>query len=1312
MITDMKKHIILTLVITLISIHISAMPHYFTTFDMKSGLSNNYASSIIQDKYGMIWIGTRNGLNRYDGNSFISYYSSNEEGNLINSQVNALTLSPDNELYISTHQGLERYDYENDMFVCLDFTRGVRVNNALFDNKKNIWTTINGYSLVKYNTKTGLSITYQLNGEDITRIYITTKGRVWACSRKDIAYFDEESNTFIPIDIPSENNLNIMDITAIWVSDNESTIIVGTTMDGIKRIDLDAGIVQDIVHKSENTPTYARSLYRHGNKIYCATGNGIYIYNLETSLVEEIIKKNRNDIYSLSSNAIRSILIDDEDGLWACTDDGGISYAPAYSAFNRYYEITHSNTIHGEIIHDICQDDYGNIWIGTEDSGVNQYNIASGEFKYFDDSNGLSQDCIHGLVPIGRMLWVGTHLNGIDLLDIRSGRVINHYNLTGGLRNNSIIVYMYKTMEDELLVATTLGLYKYNPQKDAFEIQDLTFTERAQTICEDHEGTLWVGSTTGNLNRKRRGEEVFQSFFVDSLIINSQASINHIIEDHNHNLWLATSIGLYMLDNKTTETKVYRLNREGTGKITYRIEEDSQNSLWVSTADGLIKFNTKTNTYETFRQEHGLPTNQFNYNSSLTMSDGKMYFGTLRGMIGFYPEDISMIIGQSKQYITALHILNEGNNEETVINLLNQEHITLKNKNSTFYIEFVSPEYRKMGRLTYSYNMQGSSEQWITTNSNKAYYSGLHSGKYIFQLKASNLSGDWNNQPKILEIIILPPWFHTTLAHIVYFILGILAIILFILSLKWQNRKKMKMLIDGFENEKEKEIYRSKIDFFINVAHEIRTPLTLIKLPLEKVINDIELPKEAEKYLTVIQKNTDRLNDLIDQLLDFRKTETDGYKLNFTSHDIIAIIDEMFARFYTTGEARSITMLFTPPVKEFYAYIDKEAFTKIISNLLNNAIKYAGKNVIIKFFIPNDNHFAIDIINDGEPIKSGVRELIFTPFYRAENADSRPGTGLGLPLAASLAKMHGGTLTLEDTDNGMTLFRLLLPTNHPEAISFKIKEEELPAIQESEITYPILQSRETILIVEDNEEMRIFVADMLKENYNIVLASQGKDALQCLRQQAINLIITDVMMPVMDGFELLKEVKTHIEFSHIPVVVLTARSTFEARIEGLSLGADAYIDKPFSIDLLKAQIKNLLDNRNNIRMYYLNTPMANVKTMAYSKTDEEFLIQLDSIINEHLDDMDLNVEKIADMMNLSRPTLYRKISAISQVTPNKFINIIRLKKAAELLQNSKMKVYEVSEAVGFSSQSYFSRAFLEQFGITPSQYIKTCQAND
>ena len=520
------------------------------------------------------------------------------------------------------------------------------------------------------------------------------------------------------------------------------------------------------------------------------------------------------------------------------------------------------------------------------------------------------------------------------------------------------------------------------------------------------------------------------------------------------------------------------------------------------------------------------------------------------------------------------------------------------------------------------------------------------------------------------------------------------------------------MLIDGFENEKEKEIYRSKIDFFINVAHEIRTPLTLIKLPLEKVINDIVLPKDAEKYLTVIQKNTSRLNNLIDQLLDFRKTETDGYKLNFVNHDIIAIIDEMFARFYTTGEARSITMLFAPPVKEFYAYIDKEAFTKIISNLLNNAIKYADKKVVIKFFIPSDNHFAIDIMNDGEPIKSGVRELIFKPFYRAENAKSRQGTGLGLPLAASLAKMHGGTLTLEDTDNGMTLFRLLLPTNHPEAISFKIKEEELPAIQESEITYPILQSRETILIVEDNEEMRIFVADMMKENYNIVLASQGKEALQCLRQQIINLIITDVMMPVMDGFELLKEVKTHIEFSHIPVVVLTARSTFEARIDGLSLGADAYIDKPFSIDLLKAQIKNLLDNRNNIRMYYLNTPMANVKTMAYSKTDEEFLIQLDNIINEHIDDVDLNVEKIADMMNLSRPTLYRKISAISQVTPNKFINIIRLKKAAELLQKGEMKVYEVSEAVGFSSQSYFSRAFFEQFGITPSQYIKTCQAND
>jgi DNA-binding response OmpR family regulator/nitrogen-specific signal transduction histidine kinase len=527
-----------------------------------------------------------------------------------------------------------------------------------------------------------------------------------------------------------------------------------------------------------------------------------------------------------------------------------------------------------------------------------------------------------------------------------------------------------------------------------------------------------------------------------------------------------------------------------------------------------------------------------------------------------------------------------------------------------------------------------------------------------------------------------------------------------------QNRKKVDQSIKQLEYKNEKELHQAKINFFINVAHEIKTPLSLIIGPLDKVISNNKLPDDTQNYLSIMDKNAKHLLKLVDQLLDFRKTELQGYRLNFGKIDIVSTLYENFNLFKDAAEQNKLSFDITTNTKQLYISADEEACVKILSNLLLNAIKYAKTQILVSFnYNEGDEYFTIDVKNDGQQIPKAIKDKIFEPFFRGGNAEYKPGTGLGLPLARSLTEMHLGTLTLLDTDNELITFRLHLPVNQANSnnLNEKVEEKIKPiSLIQQKYTYDI--SKPTILIVEDNEEMKNFVGHEVNSLYNVLTASNGEDALSMLNELSIQLIVSDIMMPVMDGFSLLKKVKTDLDYSHIPVILLTAKNTVQSRLEGLESGADAYIEKPFSVDILLAQITNLLNNRESIRSYYFNSPIANLKSMAYTKADEIFLENLNEIIVKNISNTHLDVEMIAEQMNMSRPTLYRKIKAISDLTPNDLVRICRLKKAAEFILQGRLSLSEISEKVGFSSQSYFSRSFSKQFEISPSEYAnKTVQ---
>lgn len=922
----------------------------------------------------------------------------------------------------------------------------------------------------------------------------------------------------------------------------------------------------------------------------------------------------------------------------------------------------------------------------------------------------LSHTNIRGLAASGDNLWIGHVIHGIDLMDIRTRKVIKHYDLLKDAQTvkNSTVRCIKVLREGEVLVGTEDGIFRYDYLNDRFVYAPQFPPFAVNCLYEDRSGKIWLGmfnrsyyfNTTSNTGMYLQ---------YDKLNTQRHNSVNDACEDKAGNMWFATVEGVIKYDFQTGESLHYTVKNGMPSNVAFRILPDDNNCLWISTANGLVCLDTQTEEIMTYTEAHGLVTRQFNYNSAFKDEDGTLYFGSIKGFIHFKPTDIRPAAEKMDVRISSLEIQN-GMGGRKIINsssLSEVGSITLNHDQSSFNINFSVLNFIAPGSIQYAYRMVNLDKDWIALGErNIVYFTDLHPGEYTFEVRAANLSNSWGDEITRLHVRVLPPWWASRPAYVIYSILALMIIIYLIIYWRRKERKKMAYNMQIFENNKEKELYQAKIDFFINIAHEIRTPLTLIKNPLERLLKSEKIGEKENNSLLLMDKNVSRLLSLVNQLLDFRKTEIEGYRLNFVRTEVVSLLSETAKRFQDIATENNLLLNLDLSVQELYVFVDREALTKIMSNLFSNAVKYAAKSIVVRLHLSADYEtFMIDFINDGVPVPTEMRDKIFEPFYRIKGNEDKPGTGLGLPLARSLAEMHHGTLALIDFSNQQTLFRITLPVKQTGAVK-TTEEEPQPQISQPKLSYIVEEGRPTVLIVEDNKEMSAFIADEVNENYNVLLAANGSEALELLKKQSIQLIISDVMMPVMDGFALLQQVKSDIEFSHIPVILLTAKNTMQSRLEGLELGADAYIDKPFSTSLLMVQISNLISNRDNIRKFYFNSPIANMKSMAYTKADENFLEKLNDIINENIGNPELDVNKIADLMHLSRPTLYRKIRAISDLTPNELIKISRLKKAAELLLQGNMKIYEISETVGFSSQSYFWSAFIKQFGMSPSKYAK------
>jgi ligand-binding sensor domain-containing protein/signal transduction histidine kinase/DNA-binding response OmpR family regulator len=1298
-----------------------AQTYYFKHYQVEHGLSNNTIYSSLQDKKGFLWIGTKDGLNRFDGYSFkVFRHNPRDSESLSNNIVHTISLDQDGSLWVGTDQGVDHYNPNTENFTHLKIGNEA-VRCILQDNYDNCWF-VSGTAIMKYNKKNQKTTNYKpyQNFEATSLAFIY--GTLWASSTYGtLEKLNYASRTFTSYSVFDKSPIVASNfIEKIYYAGNNK-IFIGTANQGFKEFDCTTNTYVDrLTYNVDKTEVYVRDFVKYNdNEYWIATESGLFIYNLSKGTFTNI-KKHYNDPYSLSDNAIYVLYKDMEGGIWAGTYFGGINYYPKqHSLFNKYYP-AEKNTLQGNVVREICKDMYGNFWLGTEDNGLNKLSPDKSTWTHYYPGllNGISNSNIHGLLADGRYLYIGTFERGLNIFNIKTGKVERVFVAGAGnkaLKSNFIVTFI-KTRSGLVLVATTRGLYKYDPDKKEFTLADkIPPNDFVYSMIEDHNGMVWIGTVRDGIYcydfNKNTSYKLPDNYPVKNAL--NTSVVNGIFEDSNNNLWFTTEgLGLWFYDTDHQSFKYFDTSNGMPSDYTFRVLEDNNKNIWVSTSRGLISINLNNSDMKVYTKVNGLLSDQFNYNSAYKDADGTMYFGCVRGMVSFNPALFTKNEFVAPVFITGFQVHNKeilvkGADSLLKHSIICTKKIKLNHNQSSFSIDFASLSFPSPEMTQYKYIMKGLDRGWTTLKTNrKVYFTQLSPGHYTFLVKAANNNGAWTNKETTIEIEITPPLWESFWAYITYTLVFLITVYYLLRRYHKNIRQNNERLIQKLESDKEKELYNAKIEFFTNVAHEIRTPLTLIKAPMEKVMKRAAEVPEIQGNLKIMERNTDRLLDLTNQLLDFRKTETSGFSLNFVKSDINELLADTFLQFKTMAEQKNISYELRRPGKLLYAYIDIEAFTKIISNLINNALKYASTTVEVILVKPKkmDTAFIIVVKSDGYLIPVELRNRIFEPFFRMKESEKQTGTGIGLSLSRSLSELHKGSLFLSDPLDNFNIFTLALPI-HQE------KEFDLHHIPDDYQYTGIVNRKENfdlmkplILMVDDNPEILDFLEDELAEKYAVIRAMNGHEALEKIEAENIHLIICDVMMPVIDGFEFCKRIKTNFEHSHIPIILLTARNTLQSKIEGLEVGADAYIEKPFSPEHLQVQIANLLINRNKIKDYFASSPMAHIKTMAYSKPDESFLDKLNSVIYKNIQDASLDVEHIASLMNMSKPTLYRKVKAISNLTINELINITRLKCAAKLLEEGDYKIYEVANMVGYSSQSHLGRNFLKQFGTTPTDY--------
>ena len=1296
--------------------------YYFDHYTIDNGLSQNTVTTIFQDSKGFMWFGTKNGLNRFDGYTFKVFSRGTQPHTLGNSSIYCIAKDSDNNLWIGTDVGAYIYNPHIDSFSFFDKelpsggSLSYDISKIVFFQNQ-IWFKT-GFDLFIYDPTKGFihsELLRQLKA--LTRHtpsdVITDGQTIWlSIPRYGIVKYDgiRFTTLYNDSDFPTSK---------ILVKNNK--VYIGTSNKGLIILDLikDQTRQLDLPTTDQENPLI-HCLVEIDNQIWIGTENGIYIV---TNGDITNIQHRQNDPYSLSNNAVYAIFQDQDKGIWIGSYFGGIDYAPRHKLnFEKYYPYSGKNSISGFRIREICQDKKGNLWIATEDAGLNHYDTHTNTFTtYSQHTPGiqLSYYNIQCLHLVNDQLWIGYFHKGIDVLDLRTKRITHYEASVEPTLNNNDIFSISSDQSGQIWIGTSTGVFLFDEKRKKFKKFDEVGTYYISDILQDSEGYIWFSSyNIGAIRFNPRTKSIKKFTYNpnDSTSI-CYSRITTMFEDQEGQLWFGSEDGgLCLYDKKSEKFKRITTNDGLPSNVVHKILEDKYHKLWISTNNGLANYDPETGSIQTYNTSNGLICKQFNYNSGIATDDGKLYFGNIRGLIAFVPEYFAPREESKHVVLTKFQIFNqdvEPQNEGTPI--LTQaipyaSQARLSYKDTSFNIEFSSLDYASKESNQYAYILEGVDKDWVYTNNRQVSYSNIHPGIYTFRVKVRNTDGSWDSPETSLEILVTPPWWKSPIAYCIYILLLLTFIYYVIKTYRQRMDRKMRIHQQEQEQKQQEEIYSAKIDFFTNIAHEIRTPLTLIKIPLESILNSPGDLTKKQESLQIIKRNTDRLYSLVSQLLDFRKTETKILKLNLETTSINTLISDTLIRFRPAMEHLGLQVDLSLPEKPVLASIDKEAVIKVLSNLFTNATKFAKSYIHISLTQNDEYHYIeIRVNNDGEKIPPEYREKIFEAFFQIHRTENNNhfGSGLGLSLAHSLIELHKGRIFVDEKAQD-TSFVVQIPVGEQTQQLAAHTDTQLEKEAESNGQHSDNKTENTysILIAEDNEELLNFIAQSLSSKYKVFKANNGMEALHILNQEKINIVISDIIMPIMDGIDLCNHITSDISTCHIPVILLTAKTNLDSKIKALKNGAAAYIEKPFSMEYLEAQISNLISNHKKLRKNFEQNPFFDSAELAHNKMDEKFLNMLTNVILQNIDKENFNVNELAREVNMSRTSLHRKLKDIYGLTPGDFIRVVRLKKAAELLQNGEYRINEISILVGFRSQSYFTKSFQKQFGVLPKDFLK------
>ncbi|MFO7525914.1 MAG: two-component regulator propeller domain-containing protein [Ignavibacteriaceae bacterium] len=1365
---------------------VSAQPdnirfEHFTTDD---GLSSNHTSYIFQDSKGFLWITTEDGINRYDGYKFKHYKHIPGNINSLSDYAATHILEDSKGLFwISTREGLNVFDPSTEKFTHYKPLKG---DSASLSNEKIVYTAEDKFGNIWVGTRNGLnlfhpeanSFTVFTNNPDdkhslsfnyVTSFFNDSKGNFWIGTQRGLNKFNYDSKSFEVYSFDQQNPESLSgNLITCFLEDSKGNLWIGTSS-GLNKLLYfvnDVPVFKRYLYNASDENSLSNNNIRSiaedskGNLWIGTLGGGINIFNTAEKQFTRYLH-NEDDNTSLSDNIIFSILIDKNDNVWIGTYENGINkYSPTRERFIYFQPQPDTKSkAAGNNITAMMIDNNTNLWLGTEDDGIKVYRrdllfIESNplyEFKSgINKKETLSSNNITSIVQDDNgKIFIGTFGGGLNVYDpdSRTFEVFRYNRNDPGSLGNDFIHTVYKDSENTIWIGTGLaGLNRFDDKTGSFKRyrdnikspDDPKYLNSPEvtSVCEDNEGYLWVGTTTGGLSRFDPKSETFTHFKHEQQDARSISS-NRIVSlhyDKQNSLWIGTFGGGLNLFNKVDNTFIHYQEKDGLPDNTIKaICDDNEGNLYLTTSNGISIFNPDQKIFKNYDESDGLQGKDFNQGSMVRDSiSNTVYFGGIKGLniysaeldyVSVVPPEIALT--EFKIFDTpVLHNYPSLSKKEINAN----DKVVLSHSDNIISFEYAALDYTSPTKNQYAYKLEGFDKDWIYAgNKREVSYTNLDPGSYIFKVKASNKDGLWNETGLSVPFIIEPPFWKTWWAYSVYVLLiaaGFLSIRRYELN---RIHLRNKLRLKEFESTNLLEVNKIKSTFFANISHEFRTPLTIILGSLEKLKKDMIGTSDIKEF-EVMKRNAFRLLQLINQLLELSKIESGNVKLGVTENDIVIFIKRIAASFTSLAYQKNQTIFFNGTEienagvnEEILLYFDKKKLETVFYNLLSNAIKFSpeGETLKIKIF-KQDEFIKIDFVNTGIEIPTEKFNRVFDRFYQVEDSGSRnfEGTGIGLALAKEYLELHKGKIEVESGNNETTFSVYLRSGNshfNPDQINSDgteehtfITEVDIPQIfvPETLESESVEVDRTSILIVEDNFDLREMIKENLKNYYLVLEADNGKTGFAIAEEKIPDLIISDIMMPEMNGYELSRLIKSNEKTNHIPVILLTAKASTEDKIEGLETGADDYLIKPFNEQELKIRVRNLIKIRQQMREKYQSQMLIKPNDVLVPSAQKVFISNLTSIIEKNISNEQFSVEILCQKIGMSRAQLHRKIKAVTNQSTSEFIRNFKLRRAAELLKQDAGNIAEICYMVGFNSQNYFTKMFHNLYGKTPLEYKK------